>query len=93
MDLRKLKKKICEPKVSRLLPNVCGFQKENHTLGYGLKIYSPWIFFLCDFHICSLNRLMGLFTLPFIEIQLLWEIQGSCLPPFHVELEGVKALS
>jgi len=24
-----LKKKICEPKVSRLLPNVCDFQKEN----------------------------------------------------------------
>ncbi len=26
-------KKICEPKVSILLPNVCDFQKENHTLG------------------------------------------------------------
>jgi hypothetical protein len=31
-------KKICEPKVSKLLPNVCDFQKENHTL-VDLKIY------------------------------------------------------
>jgi hypothetical protein len=37
MDFKNLKKKIREPKVSRLLPNVCDFQKENHTLGYGLK--------------------------------------------------------
>jgi hypothetical protein len=37
MDFENLKKKICEPKVSRLLPNVCDFQKENHTLGYGFK--------------------------------------------------------
>jgi len=34
---KNLKKKICEPKVSRLLPNVCDFQKENHTLVYGFK--------------------------------------------------------
>ncbi len=33
----KIKKTICEPKVSRLLSNVCNFQKENHTLGYGFK--------------------------------------------------------
>jgi hypothetical protein len=39
MDFENLKKKIREPKVSRLLPNVCDFQKENHTLGYDLKIY------------------------------------------------------
>jgi hypothetical protein len=32
MDFKNLKKKICEPKVSRLLPNVCDFQKENRTL-------------------------------------------------------------
>jgi hypothetical protein len=37
MDLKNLNKKIREPKVLRLLPNVCGFQKENHTLGYGFK--------------------------------------------------------
>jgi hypothetical protein len=37
MDLKNLKKKMLEPKVSRLLPNVCDFQKENHTLGYGFK--------------------------------------------------------
>jgi hypothetical protein len=33
MDFKNLKKKIREPEVSRLLPNVCDFQKENHTLG------------------------------------------------------------
>jgi hypothetical protein len=32
-----LKKKIHEAKVSRLLPNVCDFQKENHTLGCVFK--------------------------------------------------------
>jgi hypothetical protein len=32
-----LRKEIREAKVSRLLPNVCDFQKENHTLGYGFK--------------------------------------------------------
>jgi hypothetical protein len=31
VDFKKLKKKICELKVSRLFPNVCYFQKENHT--------------------------------------------------------------
>ncbi len=29
--------KICEQKVSRLLPNVFDFPKENHTQGYGFK--------------------------------------------------------
>ncbi len=36
MDFKNLKKKIREPKVSRLLLNVCDFQK-NHTLGFGFK--------------------------------------------------------
>ncbi len=36
MDFKNLKKKISEPR-PRLLPNVCDFHKENHTLGYGLK--------------------------------------------------------
>jgi hypothetical protein len=39
MDFKNLMKIILEPKVSRLLPNVCDFQKENHTLGYGFKTY------------------------------------------------------
>jgi hypothetical protein len=34
---KSIPKKICESKVLRLLPNVCCFQKENHTLGYGFK--------------------------------------------------------
>jgi hypothetical protein len=38
-DLNHLKKNFCELKVSRLLPNVCDFPKENHTLGIDLKIY------------------------------------------------------
>jgi hypothetical protein len=37
VDFKNLEEKICEPKVSRLLSNVCDFQKENHTLGYGFK--------------------------------------------------------
>jgi hypothetical protein len=37
MDFKILKKKIREPKALKLLPNVCDFQKENHTLGYGFK--------------------------------------------------------
>jgi hypothetical protein len=36
IDLKNLKKKICEPKVSRLLPD-CDLLKEKHTLGYGFK--------------------------------------------------------
>jgi hypothetical protein len=59
MTFKNLKEKIREPKVLRLLPNVCDFQKENHTLPYlDLKIYkknlktpSLWIFYLCDFHL------------------------------------------
>jgi hypothetical protein len=30
-------KKSANQKVSRLLPNVCDFQKENHILGHGFK--------------------------------------------------------
>ncbi len=55
-------KKIREPNVLRLLPNVCDFQKENHTLEYGFKnlykIYSlvnGFLYYvisiLCDFHL------------------------------------------
>jgi hypothetical protein len=38
-DFKNLKKKIHEPKASRLLANVCNFQKEKKILWYGLKIY------------------------------------------------------
>ncbi len=38
MDFKNLKKKIREPKVWRLLTNVCDFQKENHTLGYTVDL-------------------------------------------------------
>jgi hypothetical protein len=31
------RKEIQEPKVSRLLPNVCYFQKETHTQSYGFN--------------------------------------------------------
>jgi hypothetical protein len=37
MDVKNLTKKILEPKVSRLLPNVYDFREENHTLGCGFK--------------------------------------------------------
>ena len=37
MDFKNLKKKIRELRVSTLLPNVCDFQKENHTLGNDFK--------------------------------------------------------
>jgi hypothetical protein len=37
MDVKNPKKEIRKPKVSRLLPDVCDFRKENHTLGYGFK--------------------------------------------------------
>ncbi len=33
----KISRKNPRTKVSRLLLNVCDFQKENHTLGYGFK--------------------------------------------------------
>jgi|LakMenEpi03Aug12_release.lakeMendotaPanAssembly.Ray.scaffolds.fasta_scaffold738916_1 hypothetical protein len=39
MDFKNLKEKIHELTVSRLLRNVCDFQKENHTLGYGFKFF------------------------------------------------------
>jgi hypothetical protein len=48
-NLKKLKKKVCKPKVLRLLPNVCDFQTENHTPGYGIyrkSIPGKWIFIL-----------------------------------------------
>jgi hypothetical protein len=37
LNFKNLKKKIGEPKVSRLLPNVCYLQNESNTLRYGLK--------------------------------------------------------
>jgi hypothetical protein len=37
MDFKKLKKKIREPKFSRLLLNLCNFHTNIHTLGYGFK--------------------------------------------------------
>jgi hypothetical protein len=37
IDFKNLRKKSKEPKISRLVLNVCDFQKENHTLGYGFK--------------------------------------------------------
>jgi hypothetical protein len=41
MGLKNPKKKICEPKVLRLLPNICDFQIENHNPGYEFKnLYS-----------------------------------------------------
>jgi hypothetical protein len=40
MDINISRRKIiCEPNISRLLPKVCDFQKENHTLGYGFTIF------------------------------------------------------
>jgi len=38
MDFKPLKQKSSEPKVSRLLPNLCDLLK-SHTLGYGFKNY------------------------------------------------------
>jgi hypothetical protein len=35
--LKSSRKKNREQKVLRLLPNVCDFQTENHTLKYGFK--------------------------------------------------------
>jgi hypothetical protein len=37
MDFKNLKKKICEPKVSRFSPKFCDFQEENQILGFGFK--------------------------------------------------------
>jgi hypothetical protein len=50
-----LNKKLREPKVSRLLPNVWKFQKESHTLSYGLKIYRKSHGFL--FFVISISEL------------------------------------
>jgi hypothetical protein len=36
---KKISRKIRKPNVLRLMPNVGDFLKENHTLGYGFKIY------------------------------------------------------
>jgi hypothetical protein len=37
MNFKNLMNKISKTKVWRVLPNVCDFQKENHTLGYEFK--------------------------------------------------------
>jgi hypothetical protein len=42
MDFKNLKKKIPEPKVSRLLPNICDFHKENDTQDYRFKNPRLW---------------------------------------------------
>jgi hypothetical protein len=39
-----------QPKVSSFLPNVCDFQKENHTLGYGFKICGKSIALLMEIY-------------------------------------------
>ncbi len=38
MEFKNLKKKIRKPNVSRLLPSLCDYYKNIHTLGYGFKI-------------------------------------------------------
>ncbi len=47
---KNLKKKVCEPKVSILLPHVFDFKNEIHTLGHGLLFFvisiSVWEGFL-----------------------------------------------
>jgi hypothetical protein len=57
---KNLSKKISEPKVSRLLPNICDFL--NHTLGYGFKnlkkIYSlryGFLFFVISISLVLLS--------------------------------------
>ncbi len=54
MNFKNLKKKNREPKVLRLLPNVCDFYKNIH-LGKDLNKKSIEnilrIFILCDFHL------------------------------------------
>jgi hypothetical protein len=39
MDFKNLMKKICEPKASGLLPNLCDFHTKIHILGMDLTIY------------------------------------------------------
>jgi hypothetical protein len=58
MDFKNLKKKIREPKVSRLLPNLCDLHKKSIGQGMDLKIYRKsigclWIFILCDSHLST----------------------------------------
>jgi hypothetical protein len=50
MDLENPRQKIREQKFWRLLPNVCNFQKENHTLRYGFQIYRKYIAYPMDFY-------------------------------------------
>jgi hypothetical protein len=56
MDFINLRNKICDPKVSRLLPNVLNFQKENHTLGYGFKIYRKSVAYRFLFFVISISE-------------------------------------
>jgi hypothetical protein len=64
-DFKNLKKKIREPKVSTLLPNVCDFQKEKpYSRVWILKSKenlwpSLWIFILCDYHLWDLEPEQG----------------------------------
>jgi hypothetical protein len=56
------KKKICESKVSRLLPNVFDFLKENHTLGHGFKnIANGFLFFVIPFLVLKKSPIFCLF--------------------------------
>jgi hypothetical protein len=64
-----LKKKICEPKASRLLPNLCDFQEKSYPrlwLQKSIENLKPslWIFILCDFLYVSTkgNRLENVRT-------------------------------
>jgi hypothetical protein len=50
MDFKNLKKKIHELKVLRLLPNICDYQQEKHTLGYGFKKYRKSVAKPMDFY-------------------------------------------
>ncbi len=61
MNYKNLKKKARKPQASRLFPNVCNFQKYNHTPGYRFKnlqiIYSLAYGFL--FFVISLDSGYG----------------------------------
>jgi hypothetical protein len=52
MDFENLKKKIHEPQVLRLLPNVCDFQKETITQGMDLKSIE-----ICSIFVISISGL------------------------------------
>jgi hypothetical protein len=78
MDFKNIKKKNLNPDVSRLLPKVCDFQIENHTLGYGFK--NPWkiyslayrFFICCDFHLwIRLGVSVKIFTINVCRLWLL----------------------